>query len=63
MSTIFDIADETYNHMQDRDAKDWDTRNWSDLLKLFTHKRQVAGTLSELLSDATAETENQVFLD
>jgi len=63
MNTIFDIADEAYNHMQDRDTKDWDTRNWSEWLKLFTHKKQVAGTMSELLSDATAETENQVCLD
>ena len=58
MDTIFDIADEAYNHMQDLDTKEWDPRNWSEWCKLFTNKKQVAGTMSELLSEQTHETEN-----
>jgi hypothetical protein len=63
MDTIFDIADEAYNHMQDLDTKEWDPRNWSEWCKLFTNKKQVAGTMSELLSEETHETENQEQLD
>lgn len=63
MDTIFDIADEAYNHMQDLDSKEWDKRNWSEWLKLFTNKKQVAGTMSELLSEDTHDTENQAQLD
>jgi hypothetical protein len=58
MDTIFDIADEAYNHMQDLDTKEWDKRNWSEWSKLFVNKKQVAGTMAELLSPDTQETEN-----
>ena len=32
---IFDIADEAYNHMQMKDSKEIDDRNWHEWQQLF----------------------------
>jgi hypothetical protein len=58
-----DIADEAYCHMQDLDSKDWDGRNWNEWLKLFVAKQQVAGTMSELLTAPTEQSDAQHALD
>jgi adenylate kinase family enzyme len=68
MDKIFDIADEAYNHMQDLDSKEWDSRNWNNWLKLFVHKQNVAGTMGELLhqgedDDTCCDTDAQKQLD
>lgn len=63
MDTIFDIADEAYNHMQDLDAKQWEPTNWNNWLKLFVYKKNVAGTMQELLSEECVDTEAQTQLD
>jgi len=49
MGAIFDIADEAFNHMQDLDSKEWDSRNWGNWLKLFIHKQKISGAMDELL--------------
>lgn len=38
MDAIFDIADEAYNHMQDLDSSQWDSRNWQNWLELFVNQ-------------------------
>lgn len=54
MDKIFDIADEAYNHMQDLDSKEWDSRNWTNWLTLFVEQKQIAGSMSELLIDESS---------
>jgi hypothetical protein len=62
MDAIFDIADEAFNHMQDLDSKEWDSRNWGNWLKLFVHKQTISGAMDELL-DPTTESEAHNQLD
>lgn len=50
MDKIFDIADEAFNHMQNLDSKEIDTRNWDNWMTLFVKDKQIAGTLDELLA-------------
>jgi hypothetical protein len=35
------------------DAKEWDSRNWDNWLTLFVHKKKIAGTMAELLTEST----------
>ncbi len=61
MDAIFDIADEAFNHMQDLDSKEWDSRNWGNWLKLFVHKQKISGAMEELLDPSTeSEAHNQL---
>jgi hypothetical protein len=50
MSAIFDIADDAFNHMQDLDSSEWDSRNWTNWLELFVHEQTITGTMAELLN-------------
>ena len=54
MDQIFDIADEAYNHMQDLDSKQWDSRNWHNWLTLFLHDKKIEGTMGALLENKAA---------
>ena len=63
MDSIFDIADEAYNHMQDLDAKEWDSRNWDNWLTLFVHKKKIAGTMAELLNTESTDASTEVKSD
>lgn len=50
MDSIFDIADEAFNHRQSLDARECDQRNWDNWITLFVHDKPIAGTLSELIA-------------
>lgn len=63
MDAIFDIADEAYNHMQDLDAKQWDSRNWENWVELFIHQKQISGVMGELLSSEGGASDAQEQLD
>ena len=63
LDQIFDIADEAYNHMQMRDSKDIDERNWHEWQQLFLNDMPITQTHSNLASLIPQETGGQDIED
>lgn len=65
MDAIFDIADEAYNHRQDRDSTEFDPCNNHEWLQLFKSDMPIASTLKKLSTSIREETggESESTLD
>ena len=48
MDSIFDIADEAYQHQQKLDSKEIDPRNWHEWMQLFKNDMPTAGVHHKL---------------
>ena len=56
LDQVFDIADEAYNHMQMRDAKEIDPRNWHEWQQLFLNDMPISDVLMNLAESIPQET-------